>query len=118
MVAFKKFIRRAPTRPRPVCQLHCFETEPRRDGDVFGILLLGRTDFFLTEFRPRRQDQPSSQEILQCISVCAVHKCTLCSFTIIVIVDRSGERPRAGPTALRAFRGTGISHCRLPDSGP
>ena len=31
--------------------------------------------------------------------------------------DTAGERSGAGPTALRAFRGTGVSHHQLPNSG-
>ncbi|KAG6463593.1 hypothetical protein O3G_MSEX013959 [Manduca sexta] len=51
--------------------------------------------------------------------VCAIHKHSLFLHSHSLVrrqADMTGERSGAGPTALRAFRGTGVSHRQLPDS--
>ncbi|CAH0721687.1 unnamed protein product, partial [Brenthis ino] len=49
------------------------------------------------------------------------HKCTLYSYYSHIPVgrplDTTGESQGAGPTALRALRGTGVKHRQLPNFG-
>ena len=99
--------------------------------ETVGICVLNKllpatspTSFFFTRLIANlNADQPSMQEILYCTSVCVANTVALpiplphshspMGRQTDIIRERSGS----GPTALRAFRNTGVSHHQLPNSG-
>ncbi|KAG6464262.1 hypothetical protein O3G_MSEX014395 [Manduca sexta] len=65
----------------------------------------------------RRSAEYAGDIVHKCVRITQVHSLLLHSHSPVRRQsDMTGERSGEGPTALRAFRGTGVSHRPLPDS--